>query len=66
MPRSAAIWLTVTPGAPSIATASRLYSAENFRRASMTPLLAHYERNQVSVKAGQNPFQRVMPIRVQP
>jgi hypothetical protein len=56
MPRSVAIWLTVTPGASNIATASRWYSAVNFRRAPMTPPWLIMSRNKVSVKAGQNPW----------
>jgi hypothetical protein len=44
-PQSAAMWLTLTPGDSSIVTASRLYSAENFRLCFMTPLLAHYGLN---------------------
>lgn len=43
IPRSAAIGVAVTPGAAGIATASRLYSAENLCPCIMTPLLAHYE-----------------------
>jgi hypothetical protein len=43
IPSSAAIWLTLTPGASSIDTASRLYPAENLRCSAMTPLLAPYE-----------------------
>jgi hypothetical protein len=37
------VWLTLTPEDSNIDTASRLYSAENFRRCFIAPLLARYE-----------------------
>jgi hypothetical protein len=55
IPSSATIWLMLTPGDTSIATASRLYSAENFHLCPMTPVLAHYGPNLGVRKTGVEP-----------